>query len=99
MSKASNLAGFVTSISPVNNLNVGVVTASDFVGNLTGNINAGIVTATSSANVGNISLSAGIVTAVSGIVTYYGDGSNLNLTGNTTAGVSESKVFFISARR
>jgi hypothetical protein len=35
-SKASNLAGFVTSISPVNNLNVGVVTASSFVGNLDG---------------------------------------------------------------
>ena len=37
MSKASNLAGFASSISSNNNLNVGIVTASGFVGNLTGN--------------------------------------------------------------
>lgn len=47
MSRASNLAGFVTSISPVSNLNVGVVTASSFVGNLTGNV-TGTVTGTAS---------------------------------------------------
>jgi alpha-tubulin suppressor-like RCC1 family protein len=45
MSKASNLAGFVTSITPTNNLNVGVVTANSLnVGAV--RINAGIVTAT-----------------------------------------------------
>ena len=32
MSKASNLAGFVTSISPPSDLNVGIVTATSFVG-------------------------------------------------------------------
>jgi hypothetical protein len=39
MSKASNLAGFSTSISPPASLNVGVVTATSFFGsgaNLTG---------------------------------------------------------------
>lgn len=45
MSKASNLAGFVTSISPPSNLNVGVVTASSFVGNLTGNATATTISA------------------------------------------------------
>jgi len=37
MSRASNLAGFTTSLSTTKDLNVGVVTASSFVGNLTGN--------------------------------------------------------------
>jgi hypothetical protein len=37
MSRASNLAGFTTSISSTTDLNVGIVTASSFVGNLTGN--------------------------------------------------------------
>ena len=32
MSKASNLAGFVPSIGPTNNLNVGIVTATSFYG-------------------------------------------------------------------
>ena len=42
---------------------------------------------------GTVRISSGIVTATSGIVTYYGDGRNLNLTGNTTAGLgSESSV-------
>jgi hypothetical protein len=36
MSKASNLAGFVTSISPPSDLNVGIVTATQFIGDLTG---------------------------------------------------------------
>ena len=39
---------------------------------------------------GTVRISSGIVTATSGIVTYYGDGRNLNLTGNTTAGVSST---------
>ena len=38
MSNASNLAGFVTSIVPNNNLNVGIVTATT--------LNVGIITAT-----------------------------------------------------
>ena len=36
MSKASNLSGFVPSIGPTNNLNVGVITATSFLGNITG---------------------------------------------------------------
>jgi len=44
MSRASNLAGFVTSITPVNNLSVGVVTATSFIGDgsgLTGIVGSG----------------------------------------------------------
>jgi hypothetical protein len=37
-SRASNLAGFTTSISSTTDLNVGIVTASSFIGDLTGNV-------------------------------------------------------------
>jgi hypothetical protein len=65
MSKASNLAGFAASISSNNNLNVGVVTASSFVGNLTG---------TATGLSGSPNLNVGVVTASS----LYGDGSNIS---------------------
>ena len=42
MSRASNLAGFTTSLSTTKDLNVGVVTASSFVGNLTGNVTGNV---------------------------------------------------------
>lgn len=45
MSKASNLAGFVTSITPINNLNVGVITATNF--NASAVNVVGVITATS----------------------------------------------------
>ncbi len=41
-------------------------------------------------SINGVTINAGIVSAVSGIITYYGDGSSLNLTGNTTAGVSST---------
>jgi len=64
MSRASNLAGFSTSISPPANLSVGVVTA-------TGINVVGIITATSFVGDGiNV---VGIITASS----FSGDGSNL----------------------
>jgi len=39
---------------------------------------------------GTVRITSGIVTATSGIVTYYGDGRNLNLTGNPTSGVGSA---------
>jgi len=46
MSKASNLAGFVTSISPVNNLNVGIVTATAiYANNVIGSSQIGVSSA------------------------------------------------------
>lgn len=68
MSRASNLAGFSTSVvgtSP-NNLVVGVITATSFVGNVTGNAdtatNASGLTGTPNITVGNITGSAGTFT-------------------------------------
>ncbi len=63
----------------------GVVTATSFVGPLTGtatNVSGGIVSVTSLnvsgiSTLGTVQVSSGIVTATSGIVTYYGDGSKL----------------------
>ena len=81
MSKASNLAGFVPSITPTNNLNVGVVTATSFSGNATGltgtpNITVGIVTASSAVISGNVSI-AGTLT--------YEDVTNVDSVGLITA--------------
>jgi hypothetical protein len=45
-------------------------------------------------SINGLTINAGILSAVSGIVTYYGDGSNLNLTGNETAGVSSTSSIF-----
>ena len=81
-SRASNLAGFSTSISPPSNLNVGVVTATSFVGNLTG---------TASGLSGTPNLNVGIVTATS----FVGDGTDLDLSNNPTAGGSFSPVNYI----
>jgi hypothetical protein len=39
---------------------------------------------------GTVRITSGIVTATSGVVTYYGDGSNLNLTGNATSGLGSA---------
>ena len=52
MSRASGLAGFSTSISPPSNLNVGVVTATSFVGSLTGTATG--LTGSPNITVGNI---------------------------------------------
>ena len=60
MSRASGLAGFSTSISPPSNLNVGVVTATSFVGNVTGTATG--LSGTPNITVGNITGSAGTVT-------------------------------------
>ncbi len=56
----------------------GVVTATTFVGNLTGGI-ASVTSLNVSgiSTLGSVRISSGIVTAATGIVTYYGDGTNL----------------------
>jgi hypothetical protein len=60
MSRASGLAGFSTSISPPSNLNVGVVTATSFVGNVTGTATG--LSGSPNITVGNITGSAGTFT-------------------------------------
>ena len=60
MSRASGLAGFSTSISPPSNLSVGVVTATSFVGNVTGTASG--LSGTPNITVGNITGSAGTFT-------------------------------------
>lgn len=65
-------------------ITVGFITASGAT-NLGGNLNV-----TGVSTLGTLRIASGIVSATSGVVTYYGDGSNLNLTGNTTAGVSST---------
>jgi hypothetical protein len=85
MSKASNLAGFVPSITPTNNLNVGVITATTISGSVTGdatgltgtpNVTVGVVTATSVSVSGNVSI-AGTLT--------YEDVTNVDSIGIVTA--------------
>ena len=93
MSRASNLAGFTTSISPPANLSVGIITASSVINVGTGltlssgGINiTGVITATSFSGNGSglIGVSAGIGTTgsvnTSGIITatsFFGSGANL----------------------
>jgi hypothetical protein len=96
--RASFLAGFSTSISPTNDLRVGVVTATGLVGNVTGNVTGnlvGIVTGNVLGNItGNVTgtvtgltgtpnLNVGVVTATS----FSGDGSGLTGVG---VGASDS---------
>ena len=77
--------GFITASSIISS---GIITASSFTGNLTGtattstNVIGGIASVTSLSSsgistLGTVRISSGIVTATSGIVTYYGDGTNL----------------------
>jgi hypothetical protein len=53
------------------------ITTNGTVTNLTG----------TAATIGTVQIAAGIVTSSSGIVTYYGDGSYLNLSGNASTGI------------
>ena len=53
------------------------ITTNGIVTNLTG----------TAATIGTVQIAAGIVTATSGVVTYYGDGSYLNLSGNASTGI------------
>ena len=97
MSRASGLAGFSTSISPPSNLNVGVITATSFSGNVTGtaiglsgtpNLNVGVITATS-LTVGGVTVSSAGV----GIATAAGTvGTGVTLIDLRGAGISTVTV-------
>jgi hypothetical protein len=66
MSKASNLAGFSTSISPPSNLNVGVVTATSFFGDgsgLTGTATTALAASTAYGLTGSPNVIVGVLTA------------------------------------
>ena len=63
-SRISNLAGFTTSLSSTTELNLGIITATS---------NTIIDTST----FGEVQIYSGIITSTSGVVTYYGDGSQL----------------------
>lgn len=80
MSKASNLAGFVTSITPINNLNVGVVTATSFAGNVTGTASTATAASTAYGLTGTPNLNVGIVTTNNTL-----NVSNSNITSIKTA--------------
>jgi hypothetical protein len=92
MSRASNLAGFSTSISPPTNLNVGIATASSFVGNLTGTAtNASGLTGTpviSVSGVNNIGVSTLTDLRLSSIAdkTTIVSGNSVSLVYNTGGG-------------
>ena len=68
MSRASNLAGFTTSISPPANLSVGIITASSVI-----NVGTGLTLSSSGINV------SGVITATS----FVGNGSGLTGAGST----------------
>lgn len=71
-SRISNLAGFTTSITSTTNLSAGIVTATSFVGNVTGNVTGTASTATAAGTAygltGTPNLNVGIITAT----TYSG---------------------------
>lgn len=79
MSRASNLAGFITAISPPVNLNVGVLTATTF--DLGGSISFTDIEATNSLAIGG---------TVAGVTTITGTGINQPL-GINTLGQTEFK--------
>lgn len=82
MSRASNLAGFSTSISPPRDLSVGVITAISFVGNLTGNADtatAADISTVAQGLTGTPNVVVGIVTASSAVIS-----GNVSIAGTLT---------------
>ena len=78
MSRASNLAGFTTSISPPANLSVGIITASSVI-----NVGTGLTLSSSGINV------SGVITATS----FSGNGSGLTGVGlGTTGSINTSGI-------
>ena len=87
MSRASNLAGFSTSISPPSNLSVGIITATSFSGNGSGLTGVGI------GSTGSINTS-GIITATS----FVGSGSGLTGVGiGSTGSINTSGIITASS--
>jgi hypothetical protein len=72
----------------------GIATVSQ---GLTGtpNISVSNINASGVSTLGGVQISSGIVTAASGIITYYGDGSNLSgLIPNTVQNISASSTYY-----
>jgi len=106
---ASNLTGITTSVLGGTNINVngvtGIVTVNlDNTIDITGANISGVgtiatadvtnLTASGVSTLGTVKISSGIVTAASGIVTYYGDGSNLSgVVKTATIGVGSEGTF------
>jgi hypothetical protein len=63
MSRAANLAGFSTSISPSGDLTVGIVTATSFIGNITGTASTATAAATAYGLTGSPNVTVGVITA------------------------------------
>ena len=83
MSRASNLAGFTTSISPPANLSVGIITASSVI-----NVGTGLTLSSSGINI------TGVITATS----FSGNGSGLIGVGlGTTGSVNTSGIITASS--
>ena len=82
-SRISNLAGFTTSITSTTNLNVGVVTASSFVGNLTGTASTATLATNAQGLTGTPNITVGNVTAsnVTGSAATF---TNLTVNGTQT---------------
>jgi hypothetical protein len=78
MSRASNLAGFSTSISPPANLSVGVVTAVSFVGDLTGTASNATTATSASGLTGSPNITVGTVIGAAATFT------NLTVNGTET---------------
>ena len=87
MSRASNLVGFSTSISPPSNLSVGIITATSFSGSGSGLTGVGI------GSTGNIN-TTGIITASS----FVGSGSGLTGVGiGSTGSINTSGIITASS--
>jgi len=86
MSRASNLAGFTTSISSTTDLNVGIVTASSFVGNLTGTASTATAAGTAYGLTGTPDLQVGVVTASSFVGNLTGNAQGLSGAPDITVG-------------
>lgn len=77
-SRISNLAGFTTSITSTTNLNVGIITATSFVGNVTGTASTATAAGTAYGLSGSPNITAGNITGTS--ATF----SNLTVNGTQT---------------
>ena len=104
-----NVSGISTlgTLQVSNNVNVvGVLTAERLYSNVYGEFTGGGISGTNIvgtslsisgiSTLGTLQISSGIVTATSGIITYYGDGSNLTGIGTNFNGASKSVVKYVA---
>lgn len=89
-SRTSTLAGFTTSITSTTNLNAGIVTATSFVGNVTGTASTATAAATAYGLTGSPNVTVGSVTSgninSSGVVTATTFSGNITGTAATFTG-------------